>query len=78
MRIAPIPPESVVRKGDLPGLVLRVRSDDGDLKVGPAEVAGRSGRQAKEGTRLSDLDGAVRNNFELVVLGGHQSAAGAW
>jgi hypothetical protein len=34
IRIAPIPPENVVLKGDLPGLVLRIRRNDGDLPAG--------------------------------------------
>jgi hypothetical protein len=47
IRIAAIPPENVVLKGDLPGLVLRIRRNNGDLP------AGRTGRELKQITTSS-------------------------
>jgi hypothetical protein len=66
--------ENVVRKRDLPCLVLGVRSNDGDLAAGPTEVVVRGGCQTKQGARLADLDCFFRNDFQLAVFGRNQSA----
>jgi hypothetical protein len=47
MGIPPIASEGVMYGRNLPGLVLGVRSDDGDLAAGPAEVVVRSGRETE-------------------------------
>jgi hypothetical protein len=64
LRIAPIPPENVLFKGDLPGLVLGIRRNDGDLA--PADVVISSGRQAEQLARLPNVDGLSRNDLKLV------------
>ncbi len=74
MRIPPIASQCVVHGSDLPGFILRVRSDDGDLAAGPAEAGFRGWRQAKQLPGLADLDDLFRNDFKLVVLGRYQSA----
>ena len=80
MRVPPIASECVVLGGNLSGLVLRVRRDDSDPPAGPAEVVFRSGRQTKQRAGLADFYGPIRNDFQLVIFGNHQSAvrAGAW
>jgi hypothetical protein len=74
MRIAPIPPENVVHGRNLPSQVLRIRRNDGDLPVGPADVVFSSGRQAEQRVRLTNLDPPIRSNLKLVFVARHQSA----
>ncbi len=49
----------------MPGLVFRIRRDDGDLPAGPAELIIRSGRQPEQAVRLADFDGPFRNDSSL-------------
>jgi hypothetical protein len=59
MRIPQIALEDIVHRRDLPGLVLRVRRDDGDLPAGPGEVVVRSGRQAEQPLRFANIDCSI-------------------
>jgi hypothetical protein len=58
MRIAPISPKGVVRVRDLARLVLSVRSDDGDLAAGPADVGGGARRKSLHVSRPRSRDQA--------------------
>jgi hypothetical protein len=80
MRIPPIASECVVQGRNLSCLVLGVRGNDGDLTAGPAEVAGRSGRQAKK-LRVSRTSMACSETISCLSSSkaiNPRSAAGAW
>jgi len=74
MRIPPIALEDIVHRRDLPGLVLRVRRDDGDLPAGPGEVVVRNGRQAEQPLHFANIDCSIWLDLKLFFFAGHQSA----
>jgi hypothetical protein len=79
-RIPPIASEGVVHGCDLPGLLLGVSCDDGDLAAGPAKVVVRSRRQAKQRPRLADFDCLFGSDLQLSSSAAisPRFSAGAW